>query len=559
MAFLNVAPRSEFVFDDHVLIQNNTDLLLDDVWTQSFGRDYYATSQAHGASGYFRPIAVVSHALDARLWKMHPQGFHFTNLALHVLASLALLAALRAFGAVPGVAWIAAMVFAVHPLHAESVAFISGRVDVLAALGVFLACAAMGSERRGAWLGVGAASFFAFLSKESAVVLPVLLGIVFWARPRTAPESRQSRRARAVASRASHAWGRKGAALAVATIAAVALRHAALEAWLPATAASSRPGLSVFLPLQTFLFGLASAYVPVQALAVEPDPARLVAWRLAAGMVAAAVLWGAAWRFEPAARRMLASTALASIVALLPTLNFLPQETLLSERYLYLASGFLFVPIGVLVMFAWRRGGILQPAGAGAGAILLLVLLGLSSWRSQFWRTDVRVWQRAVLEEPRRAAFWDRLGLALTEKRSFGPAEQALRRAIELDPRLLNSHINLGVLLQSMRQPREAIEAYRRALELQPRHVNAHVNMGMAYLDIRDPDSALAAFRQALEIKPDHPDALRLAGGAAMQTGRLEDARTYLERARQIAPSSQATQRALQRLEEAESQARQPR
>ena len=305
------------------------------------------------------------------------------------------------------------------------------------------------------------------------------------------------------------------------------------------------------LPLQSLLFALGALYAPLRALAVEPDAAHFGWLRSVVGMLVGAALWFAAWRADPSSRPLLRRALVAGGCALLPTLNLFPQETPLSERYLYLASAFLVVPCGVLAMAGWRRGPAWQPITAGATAITLLALLLVTAWRAQFWKNDVALWQRAVVEEPHRAAFYDRLGLALTERRSFGPAEAALRRAVELDPTSFNAQLNLGVFLQTARRPGEAINVYRKVIELQPRHVNAHVNLGMTLLEVQDPSGALDEFAAAVRIKPDHPEALRLAGMTALDLGRIDEARRYLQAAVRVQPNHEGLRAALARVQPA--------
>jgi tetratricopeptide (TPR) repeat protein len=540
VAFASAVRNSGWVFDDHVLIERNTDLRRGDIWKQALVRDYYATSQAYGVSGYYRPVAIWSKALDIRLWKRQPPGFRLTNLILHALASLAAMAALRALGARSGAAWIAALLFAVHPAHAESVAFISGRVDVLAALGIFAALAFAASAARFAWIGVGAASLFAFLSKEISIVLPFLLVLAWRATP---PETQRRLRITTTISRAP-----QYIALGVAAGIALLLRATAIEGLLPTTAHAERITSPMTLPLRTLFFALGAVYAPLRALAVEPDPARIAFLRWGLGALIGAAAWFAAWRADPAARSFLRRALVAGGVALLPTLNLLPQETPLSERYLYLSSAFLLAPFGVLAAAGWRRGSSWQPLAAGATAIAVLVLLLVSAWRAQFWRDDIQLWQRAVAEEPNRAAFYDRLGLALTERRMLGPAEAALRRAVALDPAAFNAQFNLGVFLQTARRPAEAIEVYRKVLELQPRHVNAHLNLGMTLSEIQQKRAALDEFVTAVRIKPDHPEALRLAGMTARDLGLIADARRYLQAALQLQPNHVGLRAALEGL-----------
>jgi tetratricopeptide (TPR) repeat protein len=531
-AFASVVPGGGFVFDDHVLIERNADLKRADVWRNAFSRDYYATSDRPGVSGYYRPIAVLFNAFDVQVSGPGARGAHLTNIVLHAAASLSVPWALMAFGIPAAAAWGTALVFAAHPVHAESVAFVSGRVDVLAALFVMLALAMGASKRSLAWFGVGAATLLAFLSKEIAIVLPVLFFILWW------PQRRAGIPKTAVI------------AVAAAGLVTLLLRHHALGGLLPATASATRPDGPAWLPVRTLLFAVESLFAPVRLVSMEPDPSRLDAVRLGMGIAAAAAIWAAAFVFAEAHRAALRRCALAGGAALLPVLNLLPQETQLSERFLYLPSVFLLAPAGVLVVQAWSAGRLPRWLGTVACGLAIAALLWISQWRAVVWRTDLSLWQQAVREEPQRAAFWDRLGLTFTERSQWQQAERALRRAIDLDPNLFNGWHNLGVLFGATRRPDEAASAYRRALELQPRSVSTHVNLGRVLAAMRVVDAAYAAFHNALRIKPDHVEAQRLAGLTALRMGQREDAERHLRAAARLAPNDPRVQQALRKLQQ---------
>ncbi len=531
LAFAAVVPAGGWVFDDHVLIERNEDLRRNDIWWSAFTRDYYATSAAPGVSGYYRPIAVLCNAFDVHVGRGGPGLSHLTNLVLHVSTALVVPLALGALG-VPGTAaWITATVFALHPLHAESVAFVSGRVDVLATLFILLALVAAASARRWAWLGLGVSSLLAFLSKEIAVVLPVLVALVWWRR----------------GQRLRLEWP-KLAALAAAIVIAVCLRATALAGeLLPTTAHAARDGLGL-LPLQTLVFACASLFAPVLRLAIEPDPQQLGWVRPAIGVLVAIALWVASFRVQPRVRGTYGRVAIAGFVSVLPILNWVPQETRLSERLLYLASAFLLTPVGVLGAWAWDRGASARRAWIVLALLIGTGLLVISTWRARLWRHDVSVWQQAVREEPDRAAFWDRLGLAYTERRDYAAAEVAAQRAVELDPGNFNAWYNLGVLREAKRDPRGAVVAFRRAVELQPKNTSAHVHLGRLLANARDLEGAYAEFQAALALEPDHFDALRMAGMLALRIEEFEAAGRYLEAARRLEPENRSILQALEKL-----------
>ena len=305
------------MFDGHVLIEKNSDLVRGDVWWRSFGRDYYATSELRGDSGYYRPVAVLANAIDRRLYRERASGYHLTNAILHAATSCVLGPALIALGAPAAVAWTTAVLFAVHPAHAESVAFVSGRVDVLAALGTFTALAPSG--RRG---GAGGGVSVSRIVRISPRKWPWFCR---YAGPRLSRKTR-TRRLCSVSSEAPASGRTLFAAVGVAGLVALGLRRAALGAWLPVTARGARVATGPLLVWQSMLFAVAALYAPRWRLSLEPDATGLAPAWLAAGWGVAAALWFGAWRFDRPARSALWRCGLAGGLSLLPVLNFFPQE-----------------------------------------------------------------------------------------------------------------------------------------------------------------------------------------------------------------------------------------
>ena len=172
----------DFVWDDTLLIQQS--------WRLHHWKDLPALLTSHfwaevgEASQYYRPLVTLSFFLDMRVWGLYPLGFHLTNVLAHVAVTLAVLAVARRAMDGPLAAAICALAFALHPLHAESVSFVSGRTDVIATLFFLLALLAYDRGRdqgRGAFLGWSLAAYLlALLAKEVAITLPAVLVVWDW-------------------------------------------------------------------------------------------------------------------------------------------------------------------------------------------------------------------------------------------------------------------------------------------------------------------------------------------------------------------------------------------
>ena len=171
----------QFVWDDWAMIAQNRHIRTPHSVPELLDSDFTALTAGAVSGGYYRPVLALSLALDAALWGAGPAFFHLTNVLLHVLATYLLYRLVRALTAQPGLAVMAGLFFALHPVHVEAVAFVAARGDILLTLGV-LGCVlayrrwALAGPRRGlfllAALGSGA---LALLAKESAIVLPAVL------------------------------------------------------------------------------------------------------------------------------------------------------------------------------------------------------------------------------------------------------------------------------------------------------------------------------------------------------------------------------------------------
>ncbi len=179
------ALQTDFVAGDRQFILNNE--LVADVPTalQSFIADYWATLGGE-AFVYYRPLTVLTHCLDTNLWGLNPVGHHLTNVVLHTIVTLLVfLFFLRLLPSSPLLAFGAALLFGLHPIHTHSIIYVVGRTDVLATLFCLLALLMLCRPRCTLiHYSVGALCYLAaLLFKEIAVTLPLLYGLYCLAMP----------------------------------------------------------------------------------------------------------------------------------------------------------------------------------------------------------------------------------------------------------------------------------------------------------------------------------------------------------------------------------------
>ncbi|MGH7374903.1 MAG: tetratricopeptide repeat protein [Candidatus Rokuibacteriota bacterium] len=539
--------------------------------------------------GHYIPVTWMSLGLNYVLGGMDPWGYHLGNLLLHATnATLAywitrrLLAAAWSGGSqdgreTPSICWAgacAALLFGIHPLRVESVAWITERRDVLCGLFFLLAVLAYlkGVERgRGlepVWRWVSwTASVAALLSKAAAMPLPLVLLLLDIYPLR----------------RSQDGWRRllveklPYAALAVGTalVALIALPHGAAVTSYERYGALARVGMVayslVFYPLK---FAWPMHLSPMYELPARVElgawpflPALLILAAITATLVIGRRRWPwalAAWTY--------------SAVMVLPVSGVVHSGSqIVNDRYSYL-SGLGFAALagaGIAWILRQREQGRVSGrtlSMVAAGVVAIGTTLGLAAWTQvHVWRDSETLWRWAVEMDPACALCHGNLGGAIASGPSgparVGEAEVHLRRAIELRPDNPVPYFNLGNLLLVRRRYDEAEAAYRRYSELWPASVNGQRRLGLLAMlrgryteaipllehargvpggPASAPDiPASALLLRGLSLVEDDPGSLTLLGQSLLEEGKPAEAVGVLRRAVVLAPGAPAARASL--------------
>lgn len=483
-----------FVYDDIDQIQHNVALRSWPAILQYFGSADHFSGSFRGAGGtFYRPLFWTTLVIDWHLWKLHPAGFHLTNLALHWVNGLLAFLLLRRLRASLLLAGSAVFLWLGLPILSESVAWISGRPYLLTTLFLLVSLHAAewycDSRRTFALFCFAAASLAALLSHEAGIlVLPfvVLAGLV---------------RERLRASTAP---------LLLAGLAAVVI-----DSLLRQRAGAFAPLSLEILPVGASLL----KYVAWMALPLHMSVERSTdtpanAFSLAAvgslvfvAVVIAAVIW---WRKRvPEAAAALAWTG----VALLPFAGVVPLYQGLAERYTYIASlGFVFA----LVAMAGRA-----PARSRVycGAILAAWTLW-GAWRLDArvldWRNESALYSSSLQTNPRSPILLYNLGAIAERMGEFDKAESFYRQALSYNPRYAPPIAGLGNLRFDRGDLAEAAALYDRARTLDPQYGAALGGLANVHLAQGAVPQAIQEYKQAVLLDPSDIT-LRVNLGAALQ------------------------------------------
>lgn len=494
-------------------------------------------------TGLWRPLPQATYALEHALCGLTPWPYHLVNVLLHALVTLLVLGVAREWGLSARAAGVAAILFAIHPLHVEVVANVAGRKDSLAAVFVLATLVAHARAVRdgGGWVALAPLAYaLGLLSKESAATalgLVLVQDALALARGQPTPRSRRLR-----------LYGSEAAVLA----GFLALRfavtgHLGLGAAVPFfdnPAASAPASVRLLTAVAVLGKGLALEVAPV-ALSPDysyraiplvesaPDP-RFLGATLALAVTLALVL--ALRRRAPA---LLAAVAFYA-VALSPVANILfPIGTIFGERLLYLPSvGFAFVAglaADVAVSFAGpRRAAVL-------GAVLALALGARTVVYSEDWSDDRTLFRAAATRQPDSTKAHLKLGDAYLERGQPREAVRAFERALEVAPENGKARQNLASALVTLGRFADAEKAYRALLEREPRNADALHGLGCVRRATNDLEGAADLWRRALDARPDHSAALGDLGSYHFSKGELPQARELWERAAAADPANAPT------------------
>ena len=550
-----------FVWDDRIILTSSQAVQdWSGLWRLWSG-DAYTLDDT--MEGHYWPLVYTTFWLEHKLWGFDPTGYHIVNVLLHLANTLLLWHLLRQL-AVPG-AWVVAAVFAVHPLHVESVAWIIERKDVLS--GLFYLAAALAwmrfveQPRRGWYAGSLALYAAALLSKSIAITLPVTLLIWHWWKQGRVTSTDLLRLVPffvvgmvIVVGDLLFYQSREPLSLGYSLIERMLI--AARVLWFYAGKLLWPSELAVIYPLWDIRVA---------------DP---LAWGY---LVTAAALAVALWHFRKRIGRGPLAGALFFIVTLSPVLGFVDygymQYAFVADRFQYLAGiGVMAVVIGAATYSVRRLSDLWQKGALGVAAVVIIVL-GVLTWRqASVYRNDetfnrhiivlnpqardahynlgtalykqggyeeaVEVYLVAAEQRPDHAAAHANLGEIITALGRFDEAEPHLRRAIALDPQEWHAHLNLSKVLGSQGRYEEALEVARVAVEQRPDVAAAHALLGTACAALGRFDEAEPHLRRAIALDPQDVDLFRRLAEVLTPQGRYEEAIDALAQAVALEPAS---------------------
>ena len=473
---------------------------------------------------HYIPLSWMTLGLDYKIWGMNPWGYHLTNVLLHTADAVAfyLLAVAifkitippKAGAEIPIGAMFAALIFAIHPLRVESVAWITERRDVLSGLFYLLAILAYihayqpGHPIRRKYYWLCLASFAAaLLSKEIVVTLPALLLLLDIYPLRRLPATPR----RWLEAQVRAVWFEKIPffALSLGMIVVVQYRSTRMDLF-DAMAGMGRLS-RIAAAIYNLAFYLGKTVAPVRLSPLyeftphKIDPAAApfqISLLVVLSITATAILL---LRRYPS----LLAVWLAYAITLAPVLGFFANgPTVTYDRNTYLACLGWALLAGASMVLWWQRTQAIRWLLAAAATLAILSLAALTNQQIRVWHDSDALWTQALQVEPSFIAYNNMAEVLMSRGDDLWAAEN-FRKAIAMRPDFSPAHLGLGGALLRLHRLDEAAREYQTALDLGKNLAFAHNGLACALAWQGKRDEAIRHFEQAIQLRPDYADARR--------------------------------------------------
>ena len=501
----------------------------------------WAFTKSH--SGNWHPLTWLSHMLDCQLYGLKPTGHHLTSLLFHIANILLLFLLLaRMTGAVWRSAFVAAL-FAIHPLHVESVAWVAERKDMLSTFFWLLTMLAYVSYARHPGLGryLLVVLFFTLglMSKPMLVTLPIVLLLMdYWPLkrlvtqpPRSTLNTQHSTLNRLLIEK-SPLFAMSAASSVITYIVQQKQGAMAVFEELPLGVRAGNAAVSYARYIGKMIWPDNLAIFYPHAMESLPLWQAVAAGLLFVSITVLVVRYGRDRQYLPVGWCWY-------VVTLVPVIGLVQVGMQsMADRYTYVPL------IGLFIVVAWgvpdlltrkadsRRGRSRRASEAPdrtktlawLGVLVIAALMARTWVQVRYWQYSITVFEHAIACTSGNSIAYGDLGLALLDEGRIAEAADRFAESLEINPDQHEAHSNLGICLYRLGKMDEAVKQYRMAIRIKPTYADAHYNLGNALLKLNRFDEAAASYRKALRLKPDDPDMHNNLANALIRQGKVEEA-----------------------------------
>ncbi len=540
--------RFGFVYDDDPQILNNPFVKAWHYVPQYFFNTVWGQIVPSTFGNYYRPAFLLLMRTGYARFGTHALGWHLLSITMHLLVTWLTYVMVRKMTGQFTIAWLAALIFGVHPVHHEVVAWISGTTESLFAIFFLLAFLAYLQSREGSkilWMTVSCVLYaLALLSKETAIVLPALVFTHAWIGYDLAEIEGRLLSARRLRS----AFAPAVLFLPIALLYLLArnkvlsgLGHSIVPI-SPLTWLLTLPSILLFYVRNWFFpFRLSEFYdlfyQPKLSVAhvllplAVPFALALVLWILRNRLGTKPVGYAVAWIVIP-------------LLPALDTFVFKPDE-LVHDRYLYLPSVGAALLVALLIDRALRSRRVIfgQPIHVVVtGLALATFLASFAGYAASFWRSDYALFLRADQIAPLNSTAMNDLAVEMIGRHEMDGAQKLLEMGYRNNPGDYHFQLNLGRMYYRRGDFRKAESFLLQVRELEPNLPDAYILMGQIQLKQDRPKEAQESMRQAVQLNPYSAPTHAIYGAVLALNGDCTDADQQFQAALTLNPGDTLTQ-----------------
>jgi protein O-mannosyl-transferase len=545
-------------FDDTVYVYENAYVQSGLNWN-SIGQAF--SSELAELSCHWHPLTWLSLMLDYQIFGLNPHGYHLMNLLFHIMNTILLFLIFHRMTKTLWPSAFVAAVFAIHPLHVESVAWIAERKDVLS---TFFCMLTMGAysyyvEYPGFRRYFFVLLFFALglMAKPMLVTLPfVLLLLDYWPLQRFQKIKTDHKIQTEVFEKETlevskpadpeYKWSliypllwEKVPLFALAILSSIATYIAAQSGGLKSMEAFPL-GARIGNAFISYIAYIGKMIWPSNLAVFYPYPTLLVPWQVLGSVILLIAITLAVFRMVKRSP-YLATGWLWYIGTLLPVIGIVQAGSqAIADRYTYIPL------IGLFIMVAWGVPDLLKKWKYRKEILLTLyalsiLCLSIITWTQVgYWQDSITLFNHTLKVTDDNWLAYNSRGVAYKDLGNYGQAIEDYDRAIKIKPGYADAYNNRGLAYNGLRNYSQAIEDLNRAIKFKPRNAEAYNNRGIAYKGIGNYSQAIEDYGRAIEIRPGYADAYNNRGNAYSGLGNHRQAIDDYGRAIEIKPDHMA-------------------
>jgi len=480
--------------------------------------------------GLYHPLTLTSLAVDYRFWETDAFGFHLTNLLLHLCNTALVFVLFRRVKSSLFVAGLIALLFGMHPMHVESVAWISARKDVLysffflISILAYLKSTVSVKFQRSIWLTFSLTAFFlSLISKNIAFTLPLVLFLFDYLEGRKLTFQSISN---------------KAPFILMAIVAMVVAQSGQIESDSMGTLSSVEYSRTIFYGMYNSIFYIFKAVIPINLAAFHPFPTEEASMTLQylAVIPFLGLLYALYLSYKRS--RVVFFGLLFFLITIGPLLQIIPfGKALSSERYTYIAYIGLFYTLAIFVerLFLSDKKWIKYVTVSGTSIWLIFLMIQTRS-QSTVWENSETLWTQVIDQYPNSQWAHMSRGLYYAKQGETSRALDDLNRSIEISP-FAQSLYERGVILEKG-DKEAALRDYYHSIQLDPTYSRSHLNIGVIHGQNGEVDKAINSFEQAIRHDKDYSFAYFNCATALKISGNQTKALRYYSKAISLEPKN---------------------